>query len=356
MQQSLRYIDLFAGCGGLSLGLYKAGLTGLFAIEKNPDAFKTLQHNLIETHKHFEWPEWLPQENWDIKKLLKEKSDSLRQLQGQVDLIVGGPPCQGFSMAGKRQASDSRNKLIHSYLDFVELVKPRAVMFENVHGFTIKFHKSRVNSNQPFSEIVLSRLRELGYSDAQGEMINVSDYGVPQKRHRFFVIATKDGVTKEIFSALEARRHAFLTNRQIVDSNTSQAALSDIEYRHGVVDCPDTKGFKSGLTHAASSNLQRALRLQASDEYVPDSHRFVNHTSEVQEVFLRLLQKAPRNKRIDGEERELYGIKKRSITVLDPHQPAPTITTIPDDFVHYSEPRVMTVRECARLQIEPVSN
>ncbi len=88
---------------------------------------------------------------------------------------------------------------------------------------------------------------------------------------------------------------------------------------------------------------------------MPQSHRFVNHTPAIQEIFERLLEKAPRNQTIKGKDREIYGIKKRSLMVLDPNEPAATITTIPDDFVHYAEPRVMSVRECARLQTFPDS-
>lgn len=107
---TVRYVDLFAGCGGTSLGLHKAGLKGLFAIEKNPDAFSTLKYNLIDTHKHFQWPDWLPEKNWDINSLLSKRGKELRKLRGHVDLVVGGPPCQGFSLVGERRASDKRNK------------------------------------------------------------------------------------------------------------------------------------------------------------------------------------------------------------------------------------------------------
>ena len=95
-------IDLFAGCGGLSLGLYQAGWRGLFAIEKNEFAFETLRYNLIENKHHFKWPDWLPQTAHDINDVLKNYSKQLKDLRGKVDLVAGGPPCQGFSMAGKR--------------------------------------------------------------------------------------------------------------------------------------------------------------------------------------------------------------------------------------------------------------
>ena len=95
-------IDLFAGCGGLSLGLYLAGWQGLFAIEKNAFAFETLKHNLIDNKKHFAWPDWLPQTNHDINEVLTNYAEQLQNLRGTVDLVAGGPPCQGFSMAGQR--------------------------------------------------------------------------------------------------------------------------------------------------------------------------------------------------------------------------------------------------------------
>ena len=95
----MRYIDLFAGSGGLSLGLHNAGLTGIFAVERNKDAFETLKYNLIDKKKHFDWPKWLEKKNWDINELLKTHKADISALNGTVDLIVGGRPCQGFSMA-----------------------------------------------------------------------------------------------------------------------------------------------------------------------------------------------------------------------------------------------------------------
>jgi DNA (cytosine-5)-methyltransferase 1 len=108
MENKRTYIDLFAGCGGLSLGLYLSGWRGLFAIEKNKDAFSTLEHNLIYSKKHFNWPSWLPQTNHDINDILRSYSSELKKLKSEVDLVVGGPPCQGFSTAGKRYEQDER--------------------------------------------------------------------------------------------------------------------------------------------------------------------------------------------------------------------------------------------------------
>ncbi|EGY0107816.1 DNA cytosine methyltransferase, partial [Listeria monocytogenes] len=134
-----------------SLGLHKAGLKGMFAVEKNKDAFTTLKYNLIERRDHFSWPEWLEMKNWDINELIRAHENELRQLCGKVDLIVGGPPCQGFSMAGKRDSDDLRNSLVNSYIEFVKLVQPKKLFFENVHGFTVAFNGKGNKKEVPFS-------------------------------------------------------------------------------------------------------------------------------------------------------------------------------------------------------------
>lgn len=352
MKRQLKYIDLFAGCGGLSTGLHQAGLKGIFAVEKNKSAFLTLKTNLIENRKHFDWPSWLPKENWDIGSLLDLHSTNLKELRSHVDLVVGGPPCQGFSTAGRRHEGDDRNKLVHSYLKFVELVKPSAIMFENVRGFTMKF-KANPDGGINYSEAVIRKLKELGYSDARGEVVDMSSYGVPQRRQRFIVIATLLNKADAIFEQLDRGREAFATEKQIRRSNSTKSALSDLEKKHGLTPSPDTAGFSAGTAMVPQNNLQRLLRVGRHDRYTPDSHRFVNHTEDVEKVFVKLLARATRNRCILGDERTAFGLKKRSVTVLSPDEPAPTITTIPDDFVHYAEPRVMTVRECARLQSFP---
>lgn len=346
-----KYIDVFAGCGGLSLGLHLAGWKGIFAVESNPDAFLTLKANLIDGKRHFAWPKWLPQKALKIQKLIETKTDELKALRGKIDLVVGGPPCQGFSMAGRRKESDKRNKLVHSYLQFVALVQPRAILFENVRGFTMEF-KAKNGDGIDYSQLVISELKKLGYTDAQGQIIDMAEYGVPQRRERFIVVASRNNLAKGLFSRIETMRQDFFSAKNIPSKNTVEDALSDLEKRHGTILCPDKKGFKSGIRGRPTTNIQKHLR-KGKNVKSPDSHRFVNHTRKAKVVFKKLLAHAPRNKTIAGDDRLQYGLKKRSVKVLAASEFAPTITTIPDDFIHYSEPRVMTVRECARLQSFP---
>ena len=353
MAEKLQYIDLFAGCGGLSLGLHEAGFQGLFAVEKNPDAFLTLKHNLIDKNGHFKWPSWLEQSSWHIDQFIKTYEKQLLELRGKIDLIVGGPPCQGFSMAGQRQEGDERNQLIHSYLKVVELVQPKMLVFENVSGFTFKFKQSEKNGQLAYSEIVVKKLHELGYTDALGKTIDMSKYGVPQRRKRFIMIASRTEIAEEVFQQLNKNKQAFLEEKELEEKPSVQDAISDLEYKHGTKDSSDTKGFQAGITSRSKSSLQSHLRLSKTNNYTPDSHRFVNHREKTKEIFYKMLAEAPRDRGIVGEERAAYGIKKRNVVVLDPKLPSRTITSIPDDFIHYAEPRVMTVRECARIQTFP---
>lgn len=98
------FIDVYAGCGGLSLGLFSAGWQGLFAVEKDEDAFRTLSHNLLaEGGKYsYSWPEWLPRQAHNISTLTRKYRKELEALRGKVDLLAGGPPCQGFSFCRKK--------------------------------------------------------------------------------------------------------------------------------------------------------------------------------------------------------------------------------------------------------------
>ncbi len=349
------YIDLFAGCGGLSLGLHNSGFwKGLFAIEKNSDAFETLSFNLIKKKKHFDWPNWLDQKHHDINKVIEEHSNELNQLKGKVDLVAGGPPCQGFSMAGRRIEKDSRNSLIDSYIKFIELVKPKMIFFENVKGFTTGF-KNNDKRGKAYSVYVVEQLESLGYS-VKGQLIDFSEYGVPQKRTRFILV----GIQKELvrgsvnrdtfFSRVEKNKEKFLISRGLELNPTLENAISDLLRRNGTVDS-ETPKFKAGKYGEIESKFQRYARKYKKKDSPIDSHRFAKHTSSVESRF----QIAIDEKLSSAEYRERFKLKKSSTKILDKDKPTPTITTLPDDYIHYCEPRIMTVREYARIQSFPDS-
>jgi DNA (cytosine-5)-methyltransferase 1 len=209
------YIDIFAGCGGLSLGLHNAGWKGLFAIEKSPDAFKTLKHNLIDNNNHFNWPHWLPKEEIEITLAIKNYRNEFDKLKNTVDLVAGGPPCQGFSTAGRRNEKDQRNDLIKSYIDFIKIIKPKILFFENVKGFTMEFKKN-YDKGKEYSKYVETALSRAGYY-VKGELVNFGDYGIPQKRTRFILV----GIRKDLDTASKSLVATFLHQSKKTDMHSS---------------------------------------------------------------------------------------------------------------------------------------
>lgn len=353
----LTYIDLFAGCGGLSLGLYNAGWRGLFAIEKNYDAFETLRYNLIHKKSHFDWPGWLPQTNLEINRVLIDYKENLKALRGKVDLVAGGPPCQGFSTAGRRKEDDTRNSLIRSYLRFIMYVRPGLIFFENVKGFTLQFKKNK-SKGIAYSQYVLRALSFFGYK-VEGRMIDFSKYGLPQKRTRFILVgirkdvAAKQGIdAKDFFRQITGNKKHFLSNKNLPQTPYLGSAISDLLKKNGLVDTPDRNNFKSGLYSNPRSKYQKYLRQGIGQKAIPDSHSFPNHTYLIQKRFKRFLA-LQRNRIQINKTKEKLNINKHTIIPLTANLPAPTITTLPDDYIHYCEPRILTVRELARIQTFP---
>jgi DNA (cytosine-5)-methyltransferase 1 len=341
------YIDIFSGCGGMSLGLYKAGWTGLFAIEKNRMAFETLKHNLIDKKKHFKWPTWLPVKEHDIDEVLRNYKKELIDLRGKVDLIVGGPPCQGFSTAGKRIKGDSRNKMVDSYIEFIDIVRPRILFFENVKGFTMKFN-SKNSKADTYSSYVLNELGRLGYN-VHGQILDFSKFGVPQRRRRFILVGMTDGDPEVFFNKIIANRVYFLKKKNLKPQITVNQALSDLRKANGEVNSVDFKYFKEGLYSPPRSNYQKLLR-KGVKRKVPDSHRFPNHDDKTSCRFSYILENCVRDTDIGNIIKQKFALKKRCIVPMDGGKVSPTLTTLPDDYIHYCEPRILTVREYARLQ------
>lgn len=351
------YIDLFAGCGGLSLGLHNAGWKGLFAIEKSEDAFKTLKYNLIDKKKHFDWLDWFPKENIDIDTAIKNYKEPLTALKGKVDLVAGGPPCQGFSMAGRRNENDERNNLIKSYIKFIKIIQPKIIFFENVKGFTLEFKKNKEKGKR-YSSYVKSALDRAGYY-VSGQLVNFAEYGVPQKRTRFILVGIRkdlqdasNTLAKEFFTAIKDNKNAFLSHKNLTSHTTIGDAISDLLKANGTDVSPDSQRFKAGLYSEPKSAYQNLMR-EGIDAIIADSHRFPNHREEIIDKFQVILNTCRKNKDIDAETRKRFNIKKHTIIPLDKDDASPTITTLPDDYIHYSEPRILTVREYARIQSFP---
>ena len=355
------YIDLFAGCGGLSLGLHNAGWKGLFAIEKSPDAFETLKFNLIDKKNHFSWPKWLPESELEINFVIEKYKKELARLKGKVTMIAGGPPCQGFSMAGRRNENDLRNNLINSYIDFVKIIEPKIIFFENVKGFTMEFKKNK-EKGIAYSSLVTKKLDELGYY-VKGQLVNFGNFGIPQKRTRFILVGikkTNKKATQEkvdsFFKQLEENSFDFLKTKGLKENVNLNDAISDLYKNNGSMETPDFPSYQSGIYSKVSSNYQKLMRNGIKTK-IPDSHRFPKHSIEVITRFKDILRETKNRRNLDLSPliREKYNIKKHTIIPLDGCDKSPPITTLPDDYIHYEEPRILTVREYARIQSFPDS-
>lgn len=359
--RKLSFVDAFAGCGGLSLGLKRAGWKGLFAIERDPCAYETLSTNFPagDGALSYDWPANIERQAWDVHDLLRNRREALRGLAGRVDLLAGGPPCQGFSNAGRRRQDDPRNTLFQAYLELVDILQPRYVLVENVRGFTVNFRSVQTGAIQNFSEALQQGL-ESKY-DISCAVIRASDYGVPQARPRFFLVGAlkkrnQAAAIGAFFEDLSAQVKEFLLERSLPRAPTAKDAISDLEIgQNGTMQCPDTKGFAAIAYKSPRTNYQVAMR--DGFEGAPSDTRLARHRPEIRDRFARIIKTSIGEGRlgvtISSEARRTYKLKKRALRVLDPLACAPTITSLPDDLIHYDEPRTLTVRENARLQSFP---
>ena len=365
--ENMTFIDLFAGCGGLSLGLINAGFKGVFAIEKTPDAFSTLIYNLKNQDKqnNFDWPSWLPCKNMTTEELLNNYKDNLKDLEGKVDLIAGGPPCQGFSFAGRRNPNDPRNKLTEEYIKIVDMVKPKFLLLENVRGFQIAFK----NKKKAYSEYVISKLENLDGCKYKvfKKVLPASMFGVPQLRHRFIMLAIRHDVIDSLklegydddsfFEIVNNRASLFKKNNGLKSEIVKLSdAISDLEMKgKKLIKCPDSNNFKQ-ISYQLPDKINPYLKLMrrdVDDKFIPNSLRLPNHKEDTLDKFKYIIQHAEKGKALSKKLKEKFSMKKQCFTVLSPDKLATTITTLPDDALHYSEPRVLTVRENARIQSFP---
>ncbi len=379
-----KFIDLFAGCGGLSLGLLNSGWDGVFAIEKNTDAFRTFAYNLIsgnpDTPKNIKengfrlWPEWLPCKALEIDAFLKCYQHHVDSLVGQVDLLVGGPPCQGYSFAGKRNHEDPRNRLLYDYIKFVDIIKPKIVLVENVKGINVPFRGQKKSHGEHLKE----QLECLGYHVHQ-DIIESWKFGIPQLRPRYITVGFLKthfiGINTEplndnipnFFELLNKNRLSFLNEKNLPDKPiTVLDAIGDIAECNKVQICNDIdspRGRFREIIYSPPHNFyfseyQEIMRVKEAG-YQPNSLRLTNHKPEVIERLNFIIDKCRKGARLSLPDRKIaegYGIKiskKQTLIPLDANKPSPTITTNPDDLIHYKYPRTHTVREYARFQSFP---
>lgn len=365
----LNFIDLFSGCGGLSLGLSMAGLQGNFAIERDPMAFDTFAGNFLSKRAipvaGFKWPVWLEKRAWAIDELISQHGAELAAMQGQVQVLAGGPPCQGFSFAGRRQEADPRNMLFEKYVQVVDAIKPMALVLENVPGMKVAHSSIEGKDGQKpesYYDKLKTSLEAIGY-EVEGKIVDASRFGVPQRRARLIVVGVRkhlasglEGGVGRAFDILEIARSKQLQELRLTDAVTAKDAISDLRttwaIRRACTDPYSRAGFDEAEYIGPSTPFQELMHKHCRNDAM-DSLRLARHRDDVKERFQKILDECPRGVRMNDAHRLKYGLKKHRIYPMSAWDPAPTITTLPDDVLHYAEPRILTVRESARLQSFP---
>ncbi|WLA74066.1 DNA cytosine methyltransferase [Bradyrhizobium diazoefficiens] len=364
------FVDLFAGCGGFSLGLFLAGLDGKFAVERDPMAFETLAANLCDQNpvQSFDWPDWLEKRPWSIEDLLSKHKKQLTALRRHVDVLAGGPPCQGFSFAGRRREGDPRNLLFMQYVEAVAAIQPSVVILENVPGMQVAHARNAPaktsvrRATKSFYDKLAQRLEDIGYA-VEARLVDASRFGVPQRRSRLIAIGVRselakrlDGGVARAFQLLEQARTLQLKEFKLPPSISAAEAISDLEVEGGFLrPCTDPTSKAGYLEIEYRQPLTRYQKLMHAScaAGAMDSMRLANHRKDVAKRFAKIIASCPQGIRMNDKSRAKFGLKKHRIFPMSSTDPAPTVTTLPDDVLHYSEPRILTVRECARLQSFP---
>ena len=324
-KNKIKVIGLFSGCGGLDLGFKQAGYNLIWANDILKDACETYRLNIGD---HIA--------NEDITKI------DLNTVPN-ADIIIGGPPCQGFSGIGKRDPSDNRSTLVYSYLDVVNKVQPKIFLFENVTGIKSSkaFDGSKVINN------LKKAFEDIGYH-INIYTLNAADYGVPQRRKRVFVIGNKKGV--DISAPTQTHFENTAGKRKWV---TSFEAISDL-------DSPSENG-ETKYKHQPQNKYQKLMRKSADETTL----HIVPYSSPTDKEIIKHVK--PGGNYMDipdsvSTKRIMYfkstGGRTTTYGRLDPEMPNYTINT---HFnrpnigcnIHYKEDRMITIREGLRFQSFP---
>lgn len=359
----LTFVDLFAGCGGLSLGLEQAGFQPIFVNEIDHDAMETYLRNrddrfpLLRSRHHLH----------DIKDLLNDREIRLRGLvndfrkhysidttQGDLDLLTGGPPCQGFSAIGHRRsylvdrASIPSNHLFQDMAQVICRLSPKIFLFENVKGLLSAKWTPAGRAGEIWDD-VLNTFGEIpGYSVSYA-LVHARDYGVPQNRPRVILIGLRDDI-------------GFRPNPNLRASGLLPEPLGRapgiVELLGDLVDPSYSPGMRvtSRYPRSATTAVQKDVRQDPETGKIYRKGDLVSeqiysvHRPDIVKKFQYMIDNS-------GEIPLALRTSKFAQRLLPrewgPSGPTITATSLPDDYVHFIQPRILTVREWARLQMFP---
>lgn len=390
-------IDLFCGAGGCSEGLIQAGFDILFSSDISEMVERTYRHRHEQLGLIQGDNTWF--ERSDVRDLtgdiIRDRISKLRVFDDkdvpEIDLMIGGPSCQGFSRAGRRQVNDPRNMLFGEYVRIISEVRPRYIVLENVEGFLdmqfmgyvgitgIKYPDGTVTP-----DILMSELNAIGYLTLQPKVLNAADYGVPQRRRRVIFIGYRQGERTPSYPQpttpdpseqvsigdaisdliidddIRNERNPVTTRYQ---TTSQQGRTPNVRTGVPIAVADDATQTCTELTHISEIVVERLrlfrqgesitnLRKRIHDEGIdvsecPTLVRFCSSSlgmgeQDVIELF--------RRGNVTEKQLDVLLTRKRVRKRLDASKPSPTIVSIPEDYIHPWEARPLNVREMARCQ------
>ncbi len=341
-----KVLDLFSGAGGMAEGFLQAGFSIPFASDKSEQAALTYKnrHAQLGFDVNFFCG--------DILDLSQSKNLTafLSTQSSEIDVICGGPPCQGFSLAGRRNPLDFRNKLVQSYIQILAQIQPKYFVMENVLGILssqfVEYQGiSQLYKNEKVVDVLRSEFKAIGYPDVEIKVLDASNFGVPQKRQRVIFLGTRYDVPTKLFHPKPLDSNSFTTAKQAIQ-DLANIPIGAKKTRYDKTK-PTQYQISSRFGRTPSSNGEP---IQAQSLY---NHETSRHSELVVERFSCLKQGENIKKmlsRIDEYNRQRLQTKKQNCRRIIEDEPSPTIMTLPDDLVHYKKDRILTVREMARLQ------
>ena len=385
-------IDLFCGAGGCSEGLIQAGFHILFSSDISDMVEVTYRNRHSQLGLIQGENTWF--ERSDIKDLtgetIKSRISNLKIFHGKdvpdIDLMIGGPSCQGFSRAGRRDKSDPRNMLFGEYVRVISEVRPKYIVLENVEGFVdmqfigytgitgIKYPDGSVTP-----DILRSELAEIGYNTLEPRIMNAADYGVPQRRNRIIFIGYRGDVKAPNYPEPTVSPEDYISLKDaisdlIVDDNqresiSKHASKYQMESKRGRTPdingnpIPSNKTLNTELSKMTQVVQERfslykqgetgsALRKRILKEGIDLSEKTalvelcVEKLSLPKEDVIMLFKEAKAN----NDEVNVLLTKKNIRQRFDENLPSATVVTIADDYISPWENRTFSVREMARCQ------
>jgi DNA (cytosine-5)-methyltransferase 1 len=302
----LKVLDLFCGAGGFSFGFEEAGFDVVAGFDFDKEALLTFQHNHPNAQA--------------IHHDLSQPIPNIENFKN-VDVVIGGPPCQGFSISGKRDSTDERNQLYKAYLHTLEHIQPKAFIMENVPNLLAM-------EGGLLKDQIIADLSAMGYLVTY-QILNASHFGVPQNRRRVFLVGMQDSYFT----------FPIPTTNDIINCCDAISDLSDSSIDDG-----------DSYPMPPATEYQRLMRQQSKGIF---NHEATKHTDKTKSIIALV----PDGGNYKDLPLDLQGTRKVNIawTRYASGKPSPTIDTGHNHHFHYQYNRVPTVRESARLQSFPDS-